>query len=451
MPLLKSLSMRAQARTHGVLNESRLISEAVGRAILLRAGIRPRSDARRLNDLLIACRRIASPSARQRLKREVGPWLAPDRAEEWRKARIGWDRYYREFDLAKPELHTSLLLKAPGPDGEKGVLYVSFEYNLMRLIAHHDARRLLAEYQVVMATSWSPTDYGVFATYAGLSDDPLFAGISNVVDVDAYRVMGPVVEPVPLMASDWIDPRFYTPRPHSEREIDILMVANFTRCKRHWLLFRALRHMRRDLRVTLIGIPSPDRPADVLRAEAKAFGAPQDLEIISNANIDVVSAYQCNARTSIILSKREGSCVATAECLFADTPMGLVRDAHVGSKAYINERTGVLLTESALDRELSAFLEASGSFQPRAWAMENITCHRSSDRLNAQLRDHSLRRGRPWTRDIAPLCWRYVPSYVSADDERRLAPALEELKTRHGVQLKKWVYRPHAAPGVAPS
>jgi len=442
-PLLKSMSIRARARSHGVLNESRLLSEVVGRALMLRSRFGRRPDAYRLNDLLIACRRISSPSARRRLKRAMAPWIEPQRAEKWRRARIGWDRYYREFDLAKPELHTSLLLKAPGPDGEKGVLYMSFEYNLMRLLAHHDARRFLAEYLVVVATSWSPTDYGVFASYAGLSDDPLFAGISNLADVDAYRVMGPAVEPVPLMASDWIDPRFYTPRPHAEREIDILMVANFTRIKRHWLLFRALRRMRPNLRVTLIGIPSPDRSADSLRAEARAFGAPQDLEIISNANIDVVTAHQCNARASIILSEREGSCVATAECLFANTPMGMVKDAHVGSKAYINERTGVLLSGRNLGRELSAFLEASDTFQPRAWAMENITCHRSSDRLNAQLRDHSLERGRPWTRDIAPLCWRYVPSYVSAADERRLSPAVEELKKRHGVQLKKWVYRPH--------
>src|SRR5688572_25936308 len=113
LPLLRAISMRARARAHGVLNESRLLSEAVGRAVLLRAGFRSRSDARRLNDILIACRRLASPSSRQRLKRAVAPWVEPRRAEEWRQARIGWDRYYREFDLAKPELHTSLLLKAP--------------------------------------------------------------------------------------------------------------------------------------------------------------------------------------------------------------------------------------------------------------------------------------------------------------------------------------------------
>jgi hypothetical protein len=64
------------------------------------------------------------------------------------------------------------------------------------------------------------------------------------------------------------------------------MVANFSLFKRHWLLFRALRRMRRDLRVTLIGIPLPGRGERELRAEARAFGVAQDLEILTNANIE---------------------------------------------------------------------------------------------------------------------------------------------------------------------
>ena len=42
MPLLRAISMRARARAHGVLNESRMLSEVVGRAVLLRAGFRSR-------------------------------------------------------------------------------------------------------------------------------------------------------------------------------------------------------------------------------------------------------------------------------------------------------------------------------------------------------------------------------------------------------------------------
>jgi len=424
------------------LAETRLLSELVGRQLLWRATRANRPVSSRLQDLATACRRVADPGARRRLAAAIAPWLEPPRAEAWRQHRVGWDRYYRDFGLDSPELTTSLLLKEPGPDGEKGVLYVSFEYNLMRLLAHSDARRLLADYVVVGASSWSPTDYAVMANFAGLSDDPLFLGISNLADVEAYQVMEPAVRAVPIMACDWIDPSYYTPRSRAEREIDILMVANFSRFKRHWLLFEALRRMRRDLRITLVGIAAPGRTADDLRAEARAFGVVQELEIVTNASIDVVTQYQCNARIGLIFSRREGSCVAPAECFFGGTPVGMMRDAHVGSRAYINDATGELFERAGLARSLEAFLERSDGYRPREWAMDNISCHRSSARLNAMLREHSISAGRPWTRDIAPLCWRYVPTYVNAEDEARLAPAVAKLRERHGVIFKKFVYRP---------
>ena len=58
--------------------------------------------------------------------------------------------------------------------------------------------------------------------------------------------------------------------------------------------------------------------------------------------------------------------------------------------------------------------------------------------MNDQLRAHALGAGQPWTRDIAPLCWRYVPSYVDPADEARMAPAVEQLRADHGVELVKF-------------
>ena len=243
------------------------------------------------------------------------------------------------------------------------------------------------------------------------------------------------------MACDWIDPTFYDPKPAAERDIDILMIANFSRFKRHWLLFQALRRMRRGLRVTLIGRAGDGRDASALREEARAFGVKQDLEIVSNVGIDVVTAYQCRAKTGAIFSQREGSCVAVTECFFADTPVAMMDDAHVGSKAYINGRTGVLLSPGDMHRTLSAFIEERERYEPRAWAMEHITCHTSSARLNEILRDHARATGRPWTRDIAPLCWRYVPSYAHPEDDARMQPAVDELRERHGVALAKYPRR----------
>ena len=437
---------RARARFFGFPREAPGVSELVGLAMLARGSMPDEGRVRRARRLLVAARRLETTGGRRALRHALERTGILDDAQTFRDNHVGWDRYEeRDFDMRTPELTTSLVLKEPGPGGERGVLYCSFEYNWMRLLAHYDARRILSEYFLVGASSWSPTDYVGMANFAGLSRVPLFIGISNRADVENYRLLSPVVEPVPLLASDWTHPGYYHPRLHAERDIDVLMVANFLQFKRHWLLFEALRRMPRNLRVVLIGISAPGRTADDIRAEARAFGARQDLEILSGLPNSVVGQYQERARVSLIFSRREGSCVATAEALFAGAPVGMMHDAHVGSKAYINEHTGELFRRDGLARSLERFVERSAEYSAREWADANITCWRSSDRLNAQLREYSERVGLPWTRDIVPFCWRHVPTYATDEGEAAMAGPTERLRREHGVEItRRVVPRPTA-------
>jgi glycosyltransferase involved in cell wall biosynthesis len=436
--------LRARARLAGRGKNNRAVREAVALALLGRSSMPGRDLPQRLTDLITACKHAQSRRLRGRLRRGLAPFLAGPRAEIWRAAKIGWSRFYGDFgDLrSQRALTTSLLLKAPGPGGEKGVLYSAFEYNWMRLIAHHDARAFLAEYTLVGASSYSPTHYAALANFAGLSDDPVFIGVSNHADLEAYRVLSPVIEPVPLLACDLNDPAQYSPKPHAERRIDILMVATWLRVKRHWLLWEALRDMRTDLRVVLVGRNLPDRSWRDLLREARAFGVRQDLEFELNVPPERVAELQCDARVSAVFSDREGSCVAVTESMFANSPVAMMDDAHVGAKAYVNEQTGVLLKRKGIGAQLSRFLDASDRFTPRAWALANISCQVSARRLNDILREDALGRGRPWTEDIAPFCRRYVAQYVDEADGVRLAPAVSDLERRHGVQLTRWEYRP---------
>lgn len=436
--------MQLAAMASGRLREFRPVASAESWARLALAASPFASEVRRVREALLACRRASSPAAQRALSRILAPYVGGSKTSFCREHKVGWARYYNDFDLRSPELTSSLVLKAPAPDGEKGVLYVAFEYNVMRLLAHSRIHELLRDYIIVGASSWSPTDFAMMASFAGLGEDPLFLCVSNAADEAAYRIAAPAVRPSPLLASNWIDSRLYQGRPHEEREIDFLMVANFSRFKRHWLLFRALRDMPRDVRVTILGMATADRTADVLRAEARAFGVRQDLDIRTNVSIEEVAACQGNARVSLIFSRREGSCVATAESLFAGAPVGMMRDAHIGSKAYINEATGVLLDYRNLPRQLLEFRDRSGTYRAREWADANISAWTSSARLNTEMRDYARETRRPWTRDLAPMCWRYVPSYLDAADAERLQPAVDELAQRYNVRLKKFVYR---APG----
>ena len=373
----------------------------------------------RLLTLAQAYRRWPSGSLESRLRRE-SPAV-------WREKKIGWQRY--QAQIAGKTLIKSLILKAPGADGEKGVLYVSFEYNWLRLLQHFDVRRLLDDYLLVCASSWSPPDFPAHWALAHIGPEPVFMQISNPSDMELYRHFDHNIRPIPIMASDWINPDFYEPTPQAKREIDILMVAGWSHVKRHWLLFRALRKMRQGLRVVLIGQDADGRTSDDVYREAKAFGVADRIEMIRDADIGKVTKYQCNSKMSIILSAREGSCVAVAESLFADTPVAMMHNAHVGSRAYINAQTGVLLHAGTMHTQLGQMIERSASFTPRAWALANITCRQATQKLNEILREYS----KSWTRDIVPMCWRPDPICVDERDNETMQPAYEQLHKRFGI------------------
>jgi len=391
-----------------------------------------------------AYRRASPGFVRRRLESHLSRWLEPPRADVWRKERIGWKRFER--DLASKTLNRTVILKSPIADGEKGVLYVSFEHNWLRLIQHYDLPRLLEEYFLVVASSWSPPDFPSHWALAHIGPDPIFLQISNPSDMDIHQSFRHNIRPVPIMASDWINPEFYQPRPHQHREIDILMVAGWSHLKRHWLLFRALRKMRRDLRVVLIGQDSEGRTADEVWCEAKAFGVADQIEIIRDATIEMVTEQQCNSKASVILSAREGSCVVVTESFFADTPVAMMRSAHVGSRAYINRQTGVLLRSETMAAQLSELIEQRSSYSPRAWAMANVTCFHSTNKLNSLLREYCCEGKLPWTRDIVPFCWRPDPIYVNDADAARMLPAYQDLRDRHGVVVAGHTVteKPHA-------
>jgi len=80
-------------------------------------------------------------------------------------------------------------------------------------------------------------------------------------------------------------------------------------------------------------------------------------------------------RVSLVFSRQEGACIAVTESLFADTPVGMFRNARVGSRAFINNQTGRLLDRRGLARQLAEFVDKADRFHPRRWAIANISCH----------------------------------------------------------------------------
>lgn len=347
--------------------------------------------------------------------------------------RLNWTEFVPDF--RDPRIYKAAILKPRVGPHEKGVLFISFEGQWIKLLRPALWRELAEDYTVVVAPSYSPPHVLVNYAFPAFFPGPVFTLISNPNDLVVFPRMSPHLVVVPLYASSWVNPDLFQPLPRPERSWDLLMVANFAKFKRHFALFSALRSMPRDLRILLIGQNQDGRDADTIRETARWYGVQDRFTLLSNQPYrEVVKAF-CQARSSVVLSKREGSCVAIAESLFADAPAALLRDAGIGSRAFINDATGRFLDEANLARELTDFIQNAERYEPRAWAERNISCWRSTQILNEILKAKALEAGLEWTLDLAPLQWSPDPQLARLEDRRRMIAERSAILERFGLEI----------------
>jgi len=352
-------------------------------------------------------------------------------SDVWGRVVAGLPRY-RHLLVSDPALTRSIILKAPAAGGEKGVMLMYFEYNWAGLIcglSESDFEWINQHYDLILSTSWSPTDYAVLAHYLSKTSGPIFVQPCNRREMDKLRRFHPRVAVLDSLPCDWINPTYYQ-KEITARPIDFLMVANWGEFKRHWDFFVALRQLPASLRVVLVGQKEGGRDADFIRQLASDLGVPQQLEIRQSISIGEVAELQVKAKVSLIFSRREGCCVAAVESLFAGCALGMRDDAHVGPLDYINERTGLRLRPKHLSEDLKTLLELSETLDPASWARDNISCFITHGKLNRQLAESARERGLPWTRDLAVPHWRPYPQYVNGEDADNLRPVYEDLQTR---------------------
>jgi glycosyltransferase involved in cell wall biosynthesis len=264
---------------------------------------------------------------------------------------------------------------------------------------------------------------------------PVYTLLNNLNDAATMPRLSRNLIPIPLLLSNWVDPAAYEPHLQRRREYDIVMVANFSTYKRHWLFFKMLRDLPKSTRVLLVGVPLGARTEQVLRDEARAFGVDDRFELRMRLTDDAVAEALCSAKVSAIFSRQEGSCLAVVEAMFANTPVAVFRDAIVGSKAYVNPHTGLQLEPRNIARQMQQFIETADRYTPRAWACEHISCHRSYDVLNGFLRTDAEQNGRPWTRDLEPFYQNAVPRYLTESSELRMKPWYDDFARSYGLTI----------------
>lgn len=387
----------------------------------------PSRDARAIVHLCAAARLADDDVHEQKIQE-----LIVERVDRLERSRLDWAEFVPDF--REPRIHKAAILKPYLGAREKGVVFISFESEWAKLLGQKDVRGFADRYTVVIAPSSSPHNF-INYVFPQAYPEPVFTLISNAHDREVLPRISNRWIVVPLYASSWVNPDLYQPLPKEERAYDLLMVASWGKVKRHQALFSALRSMPKDLRVLLVGQDQEGRSADTIRELASWYGVADRFTILSNQRYAEVTKLFCQARSSIVLSKREGSCVVVAESLFADAPVALLQGAVMGSRGFLNEQTGRFLDERNLARGLTDFVHNADHYRPRAWADQNISCWQSSQLLNDILKQHALEQGQTWTQDIAPLQWSPDPRLARPTDRQRLAAERDEIAQRFGLEI----------------
>jgi glycosyltransferase involved in cell wall biosynthesis len=352
---------------------------------------------------------------------------------------VAWERYSPEYGVDGIQL--GVVLKAPAGPNEKGVVLIGFEYQWARLLRSAHLAEFAANFELVLSPTWSPPHAMMTAVFPyHYPGERIFTLISGEEDRAIFPRLSGKYRVVPLLASNWVNPSFYEPAASSAKDVDIVMLANFSSYKRHFALFSALKEAPSRMVACLAGRPWGGITADQMWKMARSYGVADRIEIIEGASDAQVRNLLARAKVSVILSRQEGSCIAVAESLFAGTPVGLLADARVGSKAFLNERTGMLLKHRGMGRQLADFVASAGRFQPREWALEHeISCFGSTRILNEILRQEQVRQGLPWTVDIAVHHWSPEPRLTRAEDRERLRPTYNYLRERLGISIVEGV------------
>ncbi len=313
-----------------------------------------------------------------------------------------------------------MVLKAPGPSSEKGVLLVMFSELFTALTRQFSMEALLRDYRLVLEPSWSGYCSDEILQFTVFKDD-VYILSPEAGDYEFIKRLRTNLKPLPYGPSDWVNPSLYDQGRGSivEKKYDLVMNSHWGWSKRHHVLFSSLRKLSRDIKVALIGVPWEGRTMDDIKDLAKYFGVEKQLTFYQRIPYLEVMKVTAESKMGILLSLKEGSNRALAECLFCDVPVILLKEHVGGVNKVINSKTGMHATSHELAEAIMHLRNNPGLYQPRKWALENISCLVTTEKLNAFLKESALDAGEPWTQDIVARASSPESRYFDPEDEVR--------------------------------
>ncbi|TVP56061.1 MAG: glycosyltransferase [Halomonadaceae bacterium] len=327
-------------------------------------------------------------------------------------------------------LNFSIVVKPYINDDEKGILLVSFEKELEKLVIFKKLDEVFKYYQIVFIPSWT-------GLYSPALIQLSLRARGNVYVLPVHASERPLVGklgkqfiPLPFNAASWINEEFFNTS-DADRDIPCLIVANFGSFKRHFLLFKALRKISPQIHATCVGIPHGNRTVSSLKEEARHYGVLDRVTFVENPSQVELMGYFRRARVFCGLSYREGSFIAVAEALLSGTPVVLFRNSYIGTKELVKPENGRLVDSvSELGATIESYQNRANYDEIKADAIRKVSASANILRLNQILKKAHTDRGSFWSKDVIPFySMRLSFFYKDPNDRLQLTKDYQRLKS----------------------
>jgi hypothetical protein len=258
-----------------------------------------------------------------------------------------------------------------------------FSYYLRNI----DISKLSKHFYIVLEPSWSGYFDADILCWALETKESVLIEATELLDRVALNALTSNLIPVSFGASDWVDYSIFYEQV-LDKQYDSIYVANTNNIKRIIRYLKAIKNISGYSDAEYKGClvcASWGGNEEVVRSLPKHFDIERNIEVCISLNKEELNKVINSSKANILLSYKEGSNRSLFESMFANVPVICIAENIGVNKSYINEYTGLLISDRFLEDGLLYMKDNWKKYRPKKWAFENICPEKTTEKLLALL------------------------------------------------------------------